>query len=120
MTKVELYRYIEENPSDYYMVTWDGHTEPLYFMHYGSTYFESPLEGRRYPMNEQDLWEYVKDQYLEKYWEESFEQEKKNLIDGFWYEIDCPQCSPFLPFEIESIYPISEEEYIKQVAVNWK
>lgn len=120
MTKVELHRHIEENPSDYYMVTWNNHTEPLYFMPYGDTFFESPLEVRRYPMDEQELWEYVKEQYLEKYWEESFEKEKKNLIDGYWYEIDCPQCSPFLPFEIDSVYPISEEEYIKQVAANWK
>lgn len=120
VTKVELHRYIEKNPSDYYMVTWDGHTEPLYFMAYGNTYFESPLEVRRYPMNEQDLWEYIKDQYLEKYWEESFEREKKNIIGGYWYEIECPQCSPFLPFEIDNIYPLSEEEYIKQVAANWR
>ena len=68
-------------------------------------------------MNENDIrkgFKVIEDQIKEQ------EQEKKNLIDGFWYEIDCPQCSPFLPFEIESIYPISEEEYIKQIAVNWK
>ena len=89
-------------------------------MPYNGTYFESPLEVRRYQMTEQELWEYVKEQYLEQYWNESFEREKKNLIDGFWYEVDCPQCSPFLPFEIDNVYPISEEEYLKQVAASWK
>ena len=120
MTKIELHEYIREHKSDYYMVTWNGHTEPLYFMPYNGTYFESPLEVRRYQMTEENLWEYVKVQYIEKYWEESFEREKKNLIDGFWYEIDCPQCSPFLPFEIDDIYPISEEEYLKEIVTNWR
>ena len=120
MTKVELHKYIREHNSDYYMVTWEGHTEPLYFMPYGDTYFESPLEVRRYQMTEQDLWEYVKEHYIKKYWDESFEREKKNLIDGYWYEVDCPQCSPFLPFEIDDVYPISEEEYLREVATKWQ
>ena len=120
MTKVELHNYIKEHGSDYYMVTWDGHTEPLYFMPYNGTYFESPLEVRRCQMTEEELWEYVKFQYLEKYLDESFEREKKNLIDGYWYEIDCPQCTPFLPFEIDDVYPISEEEYLRQVAEKWQ
>ena len=25
-----------------------------------------------------------------------------------------------LPFEIDNVYPISEEEYLKQVAASWK
>jgi len=120
MIKAELHQYIRENPSDYYMVTWNGHTEALYFMPYGNTYFESPLQVRRYPMTEDDLWEYIKTTYLEKYWKEAFEEEKENLIDGYWYEIDCPQCAPFLPFEVDNIYPISEKDYLQLYISNTK
>lgn len=120
MNKQELYKYLDENKSDYYMVTWNGHTEPLFFMHYQNSYFPSPLEIRRYPMTEEKLLEYVHEQYSSDYWDYGFELEKKNLVNGYWYEIDCPQCSPFLPDEIDTICCISEEEVLQDVVRKWQ
>lgn len=115
MDKSQLYTYLAEHPSDCYMVTWEKHTEPLHFMFYNGAYFETPVEVRRIPMTEEGLREYVHEQYLEEYWDSAFEEEKSRLIDGYLYDIDYPQCLPFLPSEIEDICPITEREYLKTV-----
>lgn len=123
MTKQQMFEYINNNPSDYYMVTWNGHTEPLYFYPWNKhIYFESPIEVRRSPITDQELWDYVKETYIKVHWKEAYKNELKNLIDGYWYEIDCPQCQPFLPlFDIDNIYGISEQDLLKSYIIpNWE
>lgn len=119
MTKSQLYNYLTKNPSECYMVTWEGHTEPLHFIFYEGVCFETSIEVRRSPMTEEGLREYVHEQYFEEYWDSAFEEEKSRLIDGYLYDIDYPQCLPFLPSEIEDIYPITEREYLKTVIEEW-
>lgn len=119
MNKSQLYAYLAEFSGDYYMVTWNGHTEPLHFIFHDGVYFETPIEVRRSPMTEDGLREYVHEQYLEEYWDSAFEEEKNRLIDGYLYDIDYPQCLPFLPSEIENIYPITEGEYLAAIVKEW-
>ena len=107
MTKSQLYNYLAKNPSECYMVTWEGHTEPLHFVFYDSVCFETSIEVRRTPMTE------------DGYWDSAFEEEKNRLIDGYLYDIDYPQCLPFLPSEIENIYPITEREYLEAIVKEW-
>ena len=96
-----------------------GEEHVIHFIFYEGVCFETPIEVRRSPMTEEGLREYVHEQYFEEYWDSAFEEEKNRLIDGYLYDIDYPQCLPFLPSEIEDIYPITEREYLKTVIEEW-
>lgn len=116
----ELYKYLDNTDWDskrdtkissvYFLVTFDGHTEPIYFTSYEDVYFESPCELHRFPMKEDEIEEYVKEMYDKQYLKVSLEYEKTMQRGDWHYDIDVPQCTPFLPEQLDDIKMISESE----------
>ena len=126
MNRDELKQYLDKTKSEIYMVKFYDKdqkktvTIPVHFQRYEGFAFECCVEVSRRAMTEQELLEDIHDQYESEYWEEAFEREKQNLIDGYWYEVDYPQCLPFLPKKIISIKPISGRDYLLQCIEKWK
>lgn len=119
-SKKELYQYLdnadwnlkkENKLADvYFLIKFEQHIEPIYFTQFEDVYFESPCDLKRFPLEENELSEYVKEMYGADEFEMALEYEKLLQREGWHYEIMCWQCSPFLPEEIEVIDMISESE----------
>ena len=119
-SREELYKYLynvdwslkeeTEMSSVYFLIKFNNHIEPIYFMHYKDSYFESPCCLHSCDMNENELKEYVRELYYPESFEKALAYEKTMQRKNKHYEIDCPQCSPFLPQEVEIIDMISESE----------
>ena len=128
-TKQELYNYLNnfdyESHKDssmssvYFLVKYGKTIEPIYFTPYEDVWFESPCEVRGFPMKDDEVMKYVRTQYGSKYWKEAHEFETLMQKDGTHYDIDCPQCSPFLPEKVEIIKPLSERECLEWILENW-
>lgn len=116
----ELYEYLRKEGSQYYLIKFDDHIEPIYFFPYEGSYFESPCVLSRFPMKEDELEDYVHELYDEKYYEHGLAYEKTMQIGDMHYDLDCPQCTPFLPDELEIIKPMTEEECLHWIIDNWK
>ena len=122
MNKSELYNFIKKNPSEVYLVKYNGNTvgELIHFMHYEDSFFECGVSITRCEMNtEEELIAYVKETYLEEYFDKALEQERKYWINGYLYDIDFPQCSPFLPNEIDSIEVINTKDLLEYANKTW-
>lgn len=110
-TKQELYDYLDNFDFDsvkdtklssvYFLIEFDNHIEPIYFTHFRDVWFASPCCLHEYPLEDDLVGEYVKDMYLIKSWEDAYKYEKTMQRNGYHYEIDCPQCDPFLPDKIK-------------------
>ncbi len=61
-------------------------------------------------MGECELEEYVREIYYPESFKEALTYEKTMKRENKHYEIDCPQCPPFLPEEVEIVDMISESE----------
>ena len=119
-SRKELYKYLynidwnlkkeTEMSSVYFLIKFNNHIEPIYFMHYKDSYFESPCCLHGCDMNENELEEYVRELYYPESFEKALAYEKTMQRKNKHYEIDCPQCSPFLPQEVEIIDMVSESE----------
>lgn len=121
LSKVDVSEKQETGMSSvYFLVTYNGKTEPLYFMPYEGSYFESVCELHQFEMREDELEQLVKELYLPEAYEKALDFEKTMFIDGIRYEINNPQCVPFLPEVIDDIKPISETECVKWILQNWK
>lgn len=111
-TKQELYDYLNKFDFDsikdtklsnvYFLVEFDNHIEPIYFTDFEDGWIAYPCYLHEYPLEDNVVEEYVKNMYLES-WEDAYEYEKTMQRNGYHYEIDCPQCSPFLPDKIKII-----------------
>lgn len=118
-SRKQLYKYLDnlnfekysETPlsSVYLLINNKGKIEPIYFMHYEDVYFESPCCLMQ-TMPEEDVEEYVKEYYETDYIEEAIAYEKGMCRNGYHYEIECPQCSPFLSETFEIIAVLTESE----------
>ena len=112
MNREELKQYLYKTKSEIFMVSFYDKDQqktiidlPVHFQRYDGYVFEGCVEVRRHAMTEQELLEYIHYQCDPEYWEEAFASEKQNLINGYWYEVDYPQCLPFLPeFQNVTIY----------------
>lgn len=110
-TKQELYNYLDNFDFDsikdtglssvYFLVEFDDHIEPIYFTQFEDVWFPSPCELHEYPLENDKIMEFVKELYYEDFWEDAYEYEKTMQRDDWHYEIDCPQCDPFLPDNIK-------------------
>lgn len=125
----ELYSYLDNLDWDskrdsklssvYFLVTVDGHTEPIHFMHYENAYFESPCELHRFSMPESKLDDFVREIYEEDGYEDALEFEKTMQRGSWHYEINCHQCFPFFK-KIDNIVIISEKECLDWLITNEK
>lgn len=116
----ELYDYLNsvdwgakrytELSSVYFLVRYDGHVEPVYFAPFEEVYFETPCDLQRFPLKEEELREYVQVMYDPEHEEAAYEHEKSMQRGEWHYEIQCWQCSPFLPDEVEILAVLSEPE----------
>lgn len=117
-TKQELYDYLNnfdfesikdnELSSVYFLVEFDGHVEPIYFISFEGAWFESPCELFKISLNDNELEHYIRSLYYSDYWGIGYEYEKNMQRNGWHYEIDCPQCFPFLPEKIKIIDVFSD------------
>lgn len=109
-TKQELYNYLDNFDFDsikdtklssvYFLIKFDNHIEPIYFTHFENVWFASPCDLHEYPLDDDMVGEYVKELYFVNDWADAYEYEKTMQRNGRHYEIDCPQCDPFLPERI--------------------
>lgn len=123
-TKQELYDYLNnvdmshkketKLSSVYFLIEFDGHTEPIYFMPYKDSWFESPCFASKFQLEDDDLIEFVKELYEEESIGEAYMFEKTMQRNGWHYVIDCTQCIPFLPDKIKIVDILSETE-----CLNW-
>lgn len=121
-TKQELYNYLNnfdflsvmdtKLSSVYFLVEFDNHIEPIYFTQFEDVWFESPCEIYRLPIKDDEVMDFAKEVYYEDSWEDGYEYEKTKIKDGWLYDIDCPQCSPFLPDEVRIIGMFSDSRCI--------
>ena len=89
--------------------------EPIYFTSFQDVFFPSPCDVHQYPMNDNELDDYVKELYEEEYYEKALEFEKMMQRNNIHYEIDCPQVSPFLPEEVILLDVLSETECLDYI-----
>lgn len=110
------------NLGTYALVTYNGKTEPTWFTKYNfgesDWFLESPCQLIRMMEVKGDINTFCKE-YMEKCIcleegesEENYINEfvKPMIIDGWLYEIENFQCSPYLPKEVDEIKLISERE----------
>lgn len=119
-TKQELYEYLDEFDFDsvkdtklscvYFLVEFDNHIEPIYFTHIENVWFAAPCELHRYPFKNDEVMEFARETYYEDYWEDAYEYEKTMQRNDWHYEINLPQCAPFLPDKIKIIDIFSDSK----------
>lgn len=117
-TKQELYDYLDNFDFDsikdtklssvYFLVEFDNHIEPIYFTHFEDVWFASPCDLHEYPLEDDKVQEYVYYLYFDESFEYAYECEITMQRNGWHYEIDCPQCSPFLPDKIKVLDVFSD------------
>ena len=119
-TKQELYEYLNKFDFDsirdtklssvYFLVEFDNHIAPIYFTRFEDVWFESTCNLRKYTLENDKAMEFVKESYSENSLEDAYEYEKIMQRDNWHYEIDCPQCWPFLPDKIKIIDIFSDSK----------
>lgn len=119
-TKQELYNYLDNFDFDsikdtklssvYFLIKFDNHIEPIYFTHFENVWFASPCDLHEYPLDDDKVEEYVDYLYFDESFEYAYEYEKTMQRNGRHYEIDCPQCDPFLPDRIKIIDVFSDSK----------
>ena len=126
-TKQELYEFLNRFDFDsikdtklsdvYFLVEFDGHTEPIHFMSFEDVWFESPCGIHKFIFHDDDLMSYVDELYDEDLcddctWDDLYEYEKTMQRNDMHYEIYCPQCVPFLPDKIKILDVFSDSRLI--------
>ena len=119
-TKQELYDYLNKFDFDsvkdtklssvYFLVEFNNHIEPIYFTHFENVWFASPCDLHKYPLDDDTVGEYVKELYFVNDWTDAYEYEKTMQRNGWHYEINCPQCSPFLSDKIRIVDVFSDSK----------
>lgn len=96
-----LLQHLNGSHGGYAVASYNGKTQLLYFAkhhHEGTPWLlEAPNELRRFPLEkDEDVTPWLERGYLIK--------------DHYAYDIDSPQCAPFLPDEIEVLEVIGSSE----------
>lgn len=106
----------------YTLITYNNKTDATWFSkqnYKGEDWFlESPCELYRIMKVEGDIQEFAKDYASSLIAEDDFESYAENyiipmIVDGWLYEIENFQCSPYLPKEVDDIKLISEKECLE-------
>ena len=123
-TKQELYNYLNNFDFDsvkdtklssvYFLVEYDRYREPIYFTPFEDVWFGFPCYCSELILEDDKVMDFVKELYCEDSWEDAYEYEKTMQRNGYHYNIDCPQCPPFLPEKIKIIDVFSDIGYL-----NW-
>ena len=122
-SKRELYDFLEildwdaykehDWSSVYFLIKYDKYTQAVYFSYIRNSWFESSCVLRVFPLADDKLKEYVEEQYIKKSWDEAYKYESVFQKDNCHYEIDNPQCFPFLPEELEIVKIMTEKECLE-------
>lgn len=122
-SKQELYKYLNEFDFDsvrdtklssvYFLIVHNDCVEPIYFTSFEDVWFESPCDLYKFPLIESQLMQYVQEQYEQYSFNDAYEYEKIFQKGDWHYEIDCPQCMPFLPETIKIIDVFSEKKCLE-------
>lgn len=129
-TKRELYNFLDnfnftskkttKLSSVYFLVAFDNNEYPIYFSHFRNMWFAAPCELYYFKLPDNELMNYVKQMYEKDSIKEAYEYEKIFQRNGIHYEINCPQCAPFLPEEVAILDVFSEEECLDWFLENTK
>ena len=126
MTEFDLRAYLEANPSELYLVEIQkGDEKTVLLLSFcvsddGRLLVYDNNDINRFPMEtEEALIEYAKMIYPEEELEEKLEHERKNIVDGYYYEIGCEFYEPFIAEDIISIEPISVEALLARLSKDW-
>lgn len=119
-TRQELYNYLNNFDFDsvkdtslssvYFLVEYDRYREPIYFTPFEDVWFGVPCYCNEFSLEDDELIGYVKELYEEDSWQDAYEYEKIMQRNGCHYDIDCPQCSPFLPDKIKILDVFSDSK----------
>lgn len=122
-TRKELYDYLNnfdfeskkdtELSSIYFLMEFDNHIEPIYFMHFEDSWFESPCELHKIPLKDNEVMEYVKELYCLESIDKAYNYELIMQKDNWHYCIDTPQYFPFIPNESIIVNVLSEKECLE-------
>ena len=121
-TKQELYNYLNgfnfdsikdtKLSSVYFLVEYDRYREPIYFMPFEDVWFGFPCYCYEFPLEDNEVIGFVRELYYKDSWEDAYEYEKIMQRNGYHYNIDCPQCAPFLPDKIKIIDIFSDSGFL--------
>lgn len=128
--KDELYKFLKLNINDvgsFALATYDNHTVPIWITRYkdfdkdGDWFLEAPCELHEFEFKDQSekhIRKYAKSLYKRRCVKEGI-QYIKSMIRGEWlYDIDCPQISPFLPYNIDDLTLVSEQYCLEWILNN--
>ena len=129
-TKKELYNFLDsfnftskkttKLSSVYFLIAFNNNVWPIYFSHFQNVWFAVPCELYEFTLPDNELMDYVKQIYEKDSIEEAYKYEKIFQRNGIHYEINCPQCTPFLPKEVTILEVLSEEECLDWLLENIK
>ena len=94
----------------YFLVAFEGHVEPVYFWECDGWWHESSCILSGYEWTREMVTEYVKEYYGEPDLDNALNYAFSMYKDGWFYEIECYQCEPYLPNRITLLRPLSETE----------
>lgn len=132
-SRQELYDYLNnfdwESKKDsnlssvYFLIKYDDLIEAIYFYKHKDSWFESPCILSKFSLKDNELKEYISEVYeldeylvgqaLQEALDEAYQYELTFQQNGFHYEIDNFQTSPFLPDKIEIVKAMSETECLE-------
>lgn len=122
-TKQELYDYLNSFDFDaykdtplssvFFLTEYNDVVEPLYFSAYEDVWFETDCNLLRFPLADDMVMDYVKGTYFEEDWQGAYTYESMFQQDGWHYEIENWQCTPFLPEHIKLLKVLSERECLE-------
>ena len=128
-SKKELYKYLNDFDFDsvrdtklssiYFLIVYNNCVEPIYFTSFEDVWFESPCELHKFPLTEDEFIRYIREQYVWYSFDDAYEYEKIFQKGDWHYEIDCPQCTPFLPEKIKIIDVFSEKKCLEWLLGNY-
>jgi hypothetical protein len=133
-SKEERYKFLKANINSkamgsYALVTYNNKTYPIWITAFwnwdkdGDWFLEAPCELRRSEFtdtSDKTIKKYAKSRYYRKSLKFGIEYTKSMIRDGWLYDIDSPQVSPFLPEKLEDLTLISEQYCLDWMIENFK
>lgn len=99
--------------SVYFLVKYNDTTRPIYFCKIDDAWFASPCSLNKLKMDRNDVANFVESIYEPSAFNDALEYELTMYKDGYHYDINTPQCAPFLPEKIEIVKPLTETECLE-------
>lgn len=100
--------------STYFLASYHGKTEPVYFYEYEGKWLESPCTAVGIPCTKEKLESYVREAFHDKYFDVSLDYLRTTYRDGWLYQIEIYEVEPYLPEEL-----VIEKVLTKSECLDW-